>query len=126
LQKLWYYIPALLWAILIFSLSTTAGIQLPNYNFLAVDKLGHITFYAILLILMVWGISKQKQWDTIQWIGFVAAMSIAFAYGASLEWVQSMLPHRCFDTADMLANGIGIVLASILLIGTKKYWLSSQ
>ena len=75
---------------------------------------------------MVWGISKQQQWTKIQWAWILGAASIAFAYGVSLEWVQSMLPHRCFDTADMLANGIGVVLATIVLVGMKKYWLSSQ
>jgi len=126
LQRLWYYIPALLWAILIYCLSTTAGIQLPNYNFFAVDKIGHIIFYAILLALIVWAIAKQQQWQSIRWVWFIGACIIAFAYGASLEWVQGMLPHRYFDTADMLANGIGVVLASIVLIGFKKYWLSSR
>lgn len=43
-----------------------------------------------------------------------------FSYGAMIEWVQSLLPHRSASLLDLLANFTGIVLALGICLAASK------
>ena len=47
-----------------------------------------------------------------------------FAMGICLELLQGMIEHRTFSYADILANGFGILLASLLAKTHLATWLS--
>lgn len=111
MPKLRYYLPALLWAALIASLSTSQLPALPNWDVLAPDKIGHLAFYAILTTCLLWAQTKNGQKSF--WKREFLAAALAFGYGACLEVVQAYLPHRSFDYADALANGVGVFLACL-------------
>ena len=70
------------------------------------DKLTHIIAYSI---LMLWfsNIYPQSSSRLRLSIGF-------FAMGVCLEFLQGMTEYRQFSYADMLANGIGILVALYL------------
>jgi len=70
------------------------------------DKLSHIIAY---MILMLWfsNIYPQSSSRLRLSIGF-------FAMGVCLEFLQSMTEYRQSSYADMLANGIGILVALYL------------
>ena len=110
-----YFVPAILWATLIWSLSTTSSLPPIPWNFLSPDKIGHLVFYAILTLLLIGGFVHSLSWKrkgAKSWILF--CMIIAGLYGVSLEFVQATIPGRSFDYADMLANFIGTFLGAFV------------
>lgn len=121
-----YFLPALVWAILIWSLSTTTSLPPIPWDFLSPDKIGHLVFYCIETLLLIIAFAKSQQWTTNRSIWILFAMLLAAAYGTMLEFVQAEIPGRSFDYADMLANFVGTIIGVILYykLGS-KYILSS-
>ena len=70
------------------------------------DKLYHVIVY---MTLMLWfcNIYPQRSSQLQLSLGF-------FVMGVSLELLQGMTEYRTFSYTDMLANGIGILLALYL------------
>ena len=109
------FIPALIWAVVIFFLSTTAGINLPEtwLDFLSWDKIGHFTVYGILTFLLLFGFCKKNKKRNKQFT--VLAVLGSSLYGILLEWVQySFFPMRYFENLDILANIIGSFIGLLL------------
>ncbi|MCP4438947.1 MAG: hypothetical protein GY810_08395 [Aureispira sp.] len=126
-SRYWFYLPAISWASIIYFMSTTSSIPKIDFNLLSVDKIGHMVFYSILTLLLIFGAAKQKQWTSsnVMILGLMAIL--ASAYGISLEYVQGLLPHRSFDTADMLANEVGVVIGLLIYIFTaQRFFLSKE
>jgi len=67
------------------------------------DTLTHIIAYSILMLWFA-NIYQQRPYQLRLAIGF-------FAMGVCLEFLQGMTEYRQFSYADMLANGIGILVA---------------
>ncbi len=102
-----YYTPALAWAIIIYFLSTTSAANLPKFDLLSADKIGHLCFYAGLTFWLLWAGRKIGQKKNVYiWL----ALLLAASYGTALEYRQAYLPDRAFDYADMLANFAGCAL----------------
>ncbi|HFA51438.1 MAG TPA: VanZ family protein [Bacteroidetes bacterium] len=102
------YFPALICAIVIFVLSTTGSVQLPDVG-LSPDKVGHLAAYGTLSWLVFWGLKKSGKLNRENMIWTVLGASI---YGASLEFVQwAFFPHRFFEVWDMVANSTGACLS---------------
>lgn len=125
LYKTRYFFPVVLWSILIWSLSTTSKIPHVPFDFLSLDKLGHLTFYAIETLLLIWGFAKTQEWVTSSYSWIMICMVFAGVYGTSLEFVQAGIPERSFDYADMIANFIGIIVGALIYYKTAtKYFLN--
>ncbi len=102
--------PVIGWTMIIFYLSTgNVSINAP-IQWLSIDKVGHLTFYLLEVVLMLWAIIKSNQWQQTKHLQVFFAVLLAVCYGTSLEYVQASLPHRSFDYADMVANLVGAVL----------------
>jgi VanZ family protein len=104
------YLPAFLWALLIFYLSAQPvlpGSSISTTDFI-IKKTGHITVYAVLWWLVNYGISKTHPNHTFAktWLSLV----IVFLYALSDEFHQSLVPNRhpgLRDVGyDMLGAGI--------------------
>ncbi|BDS09371.1 VanZ family protein [Aureispira anguillae] len=109
-----YFVPAIIWAILIWSLSTTSNLPPVPWNFLSADKVGHLFFYAVETLLLIGALSKSLGWTKGgNWAWILCCMIIAGFYGIVLEFVQATIPDRSFDYADMLANFAGTLVAAI-------------
>ena len=102
--KLWLILGWLLVALIIF-LSLYPKPPQP-LEFEQSDKVSHILAY---MILMLWfaNIYPQRSSQLQLSIGF-------FVMGVCLELLQGMTQYRTFSYIDMLANGIGILLALYL------------
>ncbi len=95
---------------IIFYLST-GNVSVPTkMQWLSVDKIGHLTFYALEVLLLIGGFAKARQWQTTNWTIIMFCAIVAMSYGTALEFVQGRLPHRSFDYADMVANFVGVCL----------------
>lgn len=124
LSKFGYFVPAIIWTVLIWSLSTASAIPAVPFDFLSPDKVGHLVFYAVETLLLIWALAKSQQWanSKVYWVLF--CMAIAAAYGTALEFVQAGIPERSFDYADMIANFVGTLLAAFIYTKTaSKYFI---
>lgn len=110
MRKFKYFLPALVWAILIYSLSTSSAITKVEFNLCSADKIGHLVFYAVQVVLLVWAFLKSRSLMYLPIETSFLCWGLSFVYGVSLELVQAMLPYRSFDYADMIANGVGAFL----------------
>ncbi len=130
------YAPAIAWGIFIFVLSVWPGKDFPQLDWgdlLSVDKLVHITFYALLTGLILRGYAQIKESKlkiregdfqfltaenrrkTLRF-GIITAISCT-AYGWLLEWIQeNFCQDRLFDWFDGLANTIGAFAALSVFI----------
>lgn len=73
------------------------------------DKKLHFGSYVVLTLSLAYA-TVQRFDDRWKRVGVV--LTIALLYGVLLELTQGALPRRYFSLADLLANGVGVVLAS--------------
>lgn len=102
--------PAVLWAALIFALSSLSGLPAPPGGL--TDKHAHFGTYAVLCALIVWGLTDRAPARTT-WSMAAAAAALAALYGASDEWHQSFVPGRHASALDVAADAAGAVLAAV-------------
>lgn len=111
-----YFLPALLWALIIMVLSTFGNVRAPNLlpYLLSPDKLGHAAAYFVQAALLSWGFYKTGNTRGRAWL---LSILISGVMGVSLEFVQYLFfPRRFFETLDMLANLSGAALSSFLTL----------
>jgi len=111
-----YYIPAILWSLLIFFLSTMGGINLPSswLDLISLDKVGHLVVYGILCALFL-GAFTQNRKLSLEKKMVTIALGISIIYGIGMEVIQySFFPGRFFEIPDIIANIIGSFLGVYL------------
>jgi len=86
------WLPAVLWAVVIFRLSATPGSQVPTW---LPAPVGHFAEYALLGACLVIPFQRRPLWQAI-----LIATVIASLYGVTDEWHQSFVPGRMPDIAD--------------------------
>lgn len=108
------FLPAIGWALFIFTLSAGPGISLPVewWKLFSPDKWGHAIVYGILSVLILWGFAKiGKTGSPFVFWGF----SIAAGYGIAMELMQyTFFPGRYFEVLDIIANIIGSIIGLVL------------
>ena len=105
------YLPAILWLLIITGMSLVPKIQLPEFNLMSTDKLGHVMAYALLVWLILRGF-KLKNGYSADWKIGLAIVCAATIYGALIEFVQgNFIPGRLFGYDDIIANTAGSVAA---------------
>lgn len=119
-----YFLPVLLWSVLIGYLSTSSQLPSIPLDFLSPDKLGHLLFYAIETLLWIGAFAKSQSWKREHLFWVFLSLALAASYGTLLEYVQAGIPERTFDYADMLANFIGILLAWLLYQKNKGFFIA--
>ncbi len=109
--KIKYFIPAVLWAMLILGVSTMPGSSLPDFEWgdlLQPDKLGHLVVYGIFTGTLLWGNAKWFHPEKMPRYTIIIVLLVAVLYGILMEWLQwQFFPGRNFDVLDIIANIIG-------------------
>ncbi len=110
------FIPAFIWAAVIFVLSATPGKNLPQIDLgdlLEADKIAHVGVYLILTLLLFRGFYRQKRLTTRN---IIWAVLISAGFGIFLELGQYyFFPGRYFEFLDIVANIIGSLSSLIIL-----------
>jgi VanZ family protein len=104
------WLPAILWAALIFTLSSFTFATDPGHNIPNADKFGHITVYYILGCLVARAWRANPRFSTTQL--FILTVLVTSAYGATDEWHQSYVPGRAPEFADWIADTLAALLAA--------------
>lgn len=106
-----YQWPAILWAILILTLSIGNPPREMVPDLFQIDKVGHVIFYGILTILIYTGSKRQYTFMEFSLKSALISVGLTIAYGYSIELMQeSLTENRLFDHYDALANTIGAVI----------------
>lgn len=134
MKKIKYFIPAIIWMIFIFIMSNTTGNQSANQsnffvemliNLIKIDpdmlsfiirKTAHMSEYAILLLLIYYGLHKSK-------FNFQLLLSFLFTfiYACSDEFHQIFIPGRSGQFKDILIDSCGaLVMLLIIYLWQKK------
>jgi VanZ family protein len=126
-MKLRSFIPAFLWFIITFILLTLPGSDLPQSDFFDLiyfDKWVHIGMFSLLTIL--WSYPFLKAGRTDKKI-FVLISLCGVLYGVIMEFVQKFFAYeRSFDFFDMVADGIGCMVALLLLLLLMKRYQAGK
>jgi VanZ family protein len=119
-----YWLPILLWAFLIFTMSSVPGDHIPAFQFWKSwmawftwvvnrsDKWVHALQYAML----AWLIFRALRYDARLNLPRATfyAFFISVAYGVTDEVHQFYIPNRSCDPVDLLADGVGAFSAITL------------
>ena len=104
------FIPALLWAGLIFWVSSQPYLPQAPFLFEGIDKLFHAGEYAIFAMLVLFGDRWPRSPRVWWWVVLLAA------FAATDEYHQGFVPHRAADTLDWLADSAGVVMTVALWV----------
>ncbi|MFH1709611.1 MAG: VanZ family protein [bacterium] len=107
-----YWIPAILYMALLFYLSSRpAPAELDLIPVIAKLKLVHIIEYGILYFLLWYAITKTTAYSKIE--VFILALFATILYGLTDEFHQIFVAGRSAKLIDIVANGVGGVLAGL-------------
>lgn len=113
-----YYLPAILWAALIFSLSSLPSNSVPSFGIAFEDLFAHFAVYSILgyfLALAFMHSGKEVSRKRI-----LAVIAIGVFYGALDEFHQWFVPGRIIALSDFLADSAGILFGLFVFIKMRK------
>lgn len=108
MTKPYYFIPAIVYMVLIYTVSSQPKliVDLPDVSH--ADKWMHFVAYGLLCFLL--GIAAQKNGFLRPWIW---AFVIASLYGASDEIHQYFVPGRQADFYDWFADTLGALFVAV-------------
>ena len=104
-RKFFRWLPALLWAGVIFWLSSLSHPPTPGPEFLYKDKIAHWMLYCVLGWLVALALRRAHNLSLPKTCAL--AILVASAYGASDEFHQRFVPHRSCDVLDWTADTLG-------------------
>ena len=125
MKNLKYWIPPLLYMVLIFAISSLEQppLPMPEFEWLTIDKLYHFIEYAILGALVAQALVKAKPAIVPARLVWHVAAVFSILYGASDEWHQTFVPGRFATVADWVADVLGAIVG---VLGVYLYYKKKQ
>jgi VanZ family protein len=105
-------VPALLWAVMLFVLSSIPGNKYPEVGWRFADKYVHVLLYLPFGILLA-------RWLGQTWNG-MAAIAAGWFYGATDEFHQLWTPLRSCSLSDWITDAIAVCLGVVLLLAITR------
>lgn len=106
------FLPAMLWAGLIFALSHRQKLPDVPVSFPGLDKFLHAGVYGVLGVLLMFAM----RWPTGR--RRLLVIALCTLYGITDELHQVFVPGRSADPLDLLADAVGAALA----VATVSFW----
>lgn len=111
MKALRYYIPAIIWILLILVVCTLPGKDVPHTSFfdkIHMDKIVHFGLFGGIVFFLSLGYYQQKKHISALTL-FVFVMGAAL-YGLAIEYIQRyMTVDRSFDMNDVAADTLGAI-----------------
>jgi VanZ family protein len=117
--------PAILWAAVIFVVSSIPGNKLPKFAHLINDKVIHVSIFFLLGILVYRALEPKVRPEGFDWRRLAIAISAVILYGLSDEFHQGFVPGRTVDVLDALADSLGGVLSAVIIWSNYRRKLSA-
>ncbi|MFH1213317.1 MAG: VanZ family protein [Candidatus Neomarinimicrobiota bacterium] len=109
MKNIWLKLPAILYAVLIFGLSSLPKTPLTLVPIWNIDKLAHLTEYTIFGVLLMLAFTGGRPGAVLRRTNYGSFFSGAI-YGLSDEIHQYFVPGRICSAVDLSADLIGILL----------------
>jgi VanZ family protein len=112
-----YVLPAILYALLIYFISSLSTPPAPTYAVEWGDKINHTGAFGL---MMLFGFRAFRWLMPNRPIAaqIIAALIFCCFYGASDEYHQSFVPNRTADVMDWIADSTGAIMATIFILAT--------
>ena len=107
------FVPAIIWATIVFVLSTLPGMVFPKVGVSNADNAVHLTMYFIFVVCLLWSM-YFNEWKNAA----IKAFFIAALFGFSMEIIQLLtfeFAHRYFEWWDVAANSFGALMATTIV-----------
>ncbi|MBI5473155.1 MAG: VanZ family protein [Ignavibacteriae bacterium] len=117
---LWYQGPMILWAAALFAQSSVPGDKIPNFEFLAHDKLIHFLIYVVFAWAVNRALQHQERFPFLAKHHYLFAILIVAAYGITDELHQFAVPNRSASVLDWIADCVGALAVATF------YWLKAK
>ncbi|MDB5034598.1 MAG: VanZ family protein [Chlorobi bacterium] len=110
-----YVLPAILYALLIYFISSLSTPPAPTYALEWGDKINHTGAFGL---MMLFGFRAFRWLMPNRSIAahLIAALIFCCFYGASDEYHQSFVPNRTADVMDWIADSTGAILATLFIL----------
>jgi glycopeptide antibiotics resistance protein len=106
-----YYLPAIIWIVLIMVLCTLPGKDIPSnsfFEFVHFDKIVHFGLFGGIVLFLALGIYWQKK--HISPLTLLILVICAASYGLAIEFIQKYWAiGRSFDIYDVMADTLGAI-----------------
>ena len=123
MKALRYYIPAILWIILILVLCTLPGRDIPHtgwFDKIHMDKLVHFGLFGGIVLFLSLGYYRQRKHIPALML-FLFVLCSAF-YGLAIEFIQKYYAiDRSFDMNDAAADTLGAI-AGVWVFKLVRRW----
>ncbi len=115
-----YQLPALVWAVFIFTLSSIPATMVPFSPPLGLDKAFHVSIFFVFGLLLNRAFRFQSRLPLLSSHHLVLSLVIVASYGFLDELHQTVVPGRSPDYADALADAAGGLLSTAYLFVRQK------
>jgi VanZ family protein len=112
-KKYLVYLPLILYWLLILTLTSLPGNDLPNVPIS--DKIEHLMAFAGLGFLLILSLRIQNKFPLIKKHPAWSTIIIVSAYSAFDELHQIFIPGRTCDIKDWMADTIGVTIGVIIM-----------
>jgi VanZ family protein len=112
------YWPVVLWALLIFGVSSVPHLSTPAPTFRVTDKVFHCIEFGIFGYLLVSAVAPTE--TSLSPRRAALAFIIGTLFGFFDEMYQSIIPGRTADPYDVAADVLGVLVAVVLWIALHR------
>ncbi len=106
-----YWLPVIVWAILIFSLSSFSTFPKAVQPVFSFDKLAHAIEYAVFSFLLARAFGNSKKVNFRKYFRILAVVC-AIVYGMTDELHQYFVPMRTASFIDLIYDSIGALIGN--------------
>jgi VanZ family protein len=118
LKFLKYWLPAIIWCIVIFILSSIPSLH-SNFKWdFTLRKIAHVIEYLILTALFYWALKKSFNLKEIYL--YLLPFLISLLYATTDEYHQTFVPGRFGTKFDVMVDLFGVLLFYIILFMFRK------
>lgn len=102
----------LVWMLVILTLILLPSRQMPQLgtSLFSPDKIAHTFVFAVLVLLMIIGFSKQSTYPHLRNKAARYALILSIGYASLLEGTQIFSEGRTIDVYDAVANTLGCIV----------------
>ncbi|MBI4846260.1 MAG: VanZ family protein [Candidatus Omnitrophica bacterium] len=108
-----YWLPVIVWAALIFSVSSISRFPKEVQPIFSVDGIPHALEYAVFGFLLARAFKNEDNREILRNNFRLLAVLAAVLYGASDEFHQYFVPMRTASAVDLIYDGIGSCIGQL-------------